>query len=331
MNQRHNAPRILRRLKWWVALVLMVALVPVATSLAQDEGARRELEAAKQRIDAMMREAEELQEVGRLDAAERARRRAEQLGERIERQFDRRRHARAEETEHLHNVLDGLERGMVALRELGRHEELEALERVAHDVRQELQGRRDRPQRERQRAHRSANEREVAQHQLEIMRMAMPALREGERRDAAELLEHAIHARELALEGRRDDEAQHIRETAPNRGQLSEILGLASRLWGEFGHEERAQAVGELAEQMRASLHRQRDDRAQREQDWPRREARERREDRDRREVRERRDQPDRYQAAMERIERLEVHMKRLAEAMERLQGAMRERERDRR
>ena len=220
---------------------------------------------------------------------------------------------------------------MVALRELGRHEELEALERVAHDVRQELQGRRDRPQRERQRAHRSANEREVAQHQLEIMRMAMPALREGERRDAAELLEHAIHARELALEGRRDDEAQHIRETAPNRGQLSEILGLASRLWSEFGHEERAGAVGELAEQMRARVRRERDERAQREQDWPRREARERREDRDRREVRERRDQPGRYQAAMERIERLEVHVKRLAKAMERLQGAMHERERDRR
>ena len=147
----------------------------------------------------------------------------------------------------------------------------------------------------------------------------MPALREGERRDAAGLLEHAIHARELALEGRRDDEAQRIRETAPNRGQLSEILGLASRLWSEFGHEERAHAVGELAEQMRARVHRERDDRAQREQDRPRREARDRRE------------QPDRYQAAMERIERLEVHLKRLAEAMERLQGAMRERERDRR
>ncbi|MEE9129406.1 MAG: hypothetical protein V3T84_05265 [Phycisphaerales bacterium] len=331
MNHRQETPGMLRRLRWWIALVLMVAIGPVTTSLAQDEGARRELEAAKQRIDAMMRKAEELQELGRLDAAEKVRQRAEQLGERIERQLDRRRHARSEETEHLHNVLDGLERGMMALRELGRHEELEALERVAHDVRRELEGRRDRPQRERQRAHRSENEREVAQHQLEIMRMAMPALREGERRDAADLLEHAIHARELGLEGRRDDEAQHIRETAPNRGQLSEILGLASRLWAGFGHEERAHAVGELAEQMRARVHRERDEHAQREQDRPRREARERRDERDRPAARERREQPDRYQAAMERIERLEVHMKRLAQAMERLQGRMHERERDRR
>ncbi len=331
MNQRQTAPRMLRHLKWWIALVLMVALVPVTTALAQDEGARRELEAARERIHAMMREAEELQEAGRMDAADRVRQRAQQLGARIDEQLDRRRHARAEEAEHLHNVLEGLEHGMGALRELGRHEELEALERVAHDVRRELEGRRDRPQRDRQRAHRSENEREVAQHQLEIMRMAMPALREGERRDAAELLEHAIHARELALEGRRDDEAHRIRESAPNRGQQAEILGLASRLWAEFGHEERARAVGELAEQMRARVHRERDEHAQREQDRPHREARERREDRDQPAVRERREQPDRYQAALERIERLEVHMRRLAEAMERLQGAMHDRARDRR
>ncbi len=331
MNQRQTDPRTLRRLRWWVALVLIVALAPVTTAFAQDGGARRELEAAKERIHAMLREAEELQEAGRFDAADRVRQRAEQLAGRIDERLDRRRHARAEEAEHLHNVLEGLEHGMGALRELGRHEELEALERVAHDVRRELEGRRDRPQRERERAHRSENEREVARHQLEIMRMAMPALREGERRDAAELLEHAIHARELGLEGRRDDEARRIRESAPNRGQQAEILGLASRLWAEFGHEERAHAVGELAEQMRARVHRERDEHAQREQDRPHREVRDRREDRDRPAARERRERPDRYQAAMERIERLEVHMKRLAEAMERLQGRRHERERDRR
>lgn len=327
MNQRQTDPRTLC-LRSWVAFVLMVAFVPVTTVLAQDEGARRELEAAKQRIHAMMREAEELQEAGRLDAVERGRDRANQLAGRVKQQLERHQRARSKETEHLHNVLEGLEHGMAALRELGRHEELEALERVAHEVRRELEGRRDRPQRERERGHRSENEREVARHQLEVMRMAMPALREGERKDAAELLERAIHARELALEGRRDDEAGRIRESAPNRGQQAEILGLASRLWAEFGHEERAHAVGELAEQMRARVHRERNEHAQRQQDRPHREARDRREDRDRPAARERRERPDRYQAAMERIERLEVHMRRLAEAMERLQGAMHERER---
>ncbi|MEE8153958.1 MAG: hypothetical protein V3T53_03240 [Phycisphaerales bacterium] len=331
MNQKQIIQRSWLRLRWWIALILMVALVPATASLAQDEGARRELEAAKERIHAMMREAEELQGAGRLEAAEKMRQRAEQLGARIEQQLDRQRRGRGEGVEHLHNVLEGLEHSMAALRELGRHEELQALERIAHGVRRELEGRRDRPERERERAHRGENEREMAMHQLEILRMAMPALREGERRDAADLLEHAIHARELALEGVRNEKAQEVRKSAPNRAQLAEILGLSSRLWREFGHKERAQAVGELAEQMQARGHRERDERAEREQDRPRREARERRDERDRPAARERRDQPDRYQAAMERIERLEVHMKRLAAAMERLQGQLHERDRARR
>ena len=330
MSQTQEAPRTLRRLKWCVAFILMIALVPLTAASAQDDGARRELEAARDRVHAMLREAEELQGAGRMEAAQEVRQRAQQLAQRVEEGMERRQRARSDEAQHLHNVLEGLEHGMGALRELGRHEELQVLERVAHDVRQELEGRGNRPQRERerQRAERGGNEREVAMHQLEILRMAMPALREGERRDAADLLEHAIRARELGLEGRRDDEAQHIRETAPNRAQVTEILGLASRLWAEFGHEERAHAVGQLAEQMRERLHRQRDERAQREQDRPRREARERREERDRPEVRERRERPDRFEAAMERIERLEVQMNRLAQALERLQGQRHERDR---
>lgn len=234
-----------------------------------------------------------------------------------------------QEGEHLHNVLEGLERGMMALRELGRHEELETLERVAHEVRRELEGRRNRSQRDRPRARGDGNEREMAMHQLEILRMAMPALREGERGDAADLLERAIHARELALEGRRDEEAQQIRRRAPNRGQLSEILGLSSRLWHKFGHEEKAQVVGELAQQMRARIHRERDsdpnEHAKREHDRPRRE------DRDRHEARERRDDPDRYQVAIEKIEHIEAQIKHLTAAMERLQHQINDRERDRR
>lgn len=318
-------------LRWWIALVLMVAFIPATTATAQDEGAQRELEAARQRVHTMMREAEELKEAGRPDAAEQMHKRAQQLRERIEQRLNRGRQKQAEEAEHLHGILEGLEHGMEALRKLGRHDALEILKRVAHDVRQELQSRSDRPQRERQRERRGdGNEREMAKHQLEILRMAMPALREGERGDAADLLEHAIHARELGLEGRRDEEAQQIRKSAPNRRQLAEILGLASRLWAEFGHKEKAQAVGKLAEQMSARIKRGQDERAQQEQDKPRREARDRREERDRPDARQRRDQPERLQAAMERIERLEGQLRRLTEAMERLQGQLRERDRDR-
>ncbi|MCH8824039.1 MAG: hypothetical protein IH984_11090 [Planctomycetes bacterium] len=348
MKQKQTIQRNVFRLRWWAALVLIVAFIPATKSLAQHEGEQSELETARERIHAMMREAEELQDAGRVDAADHMRKEAHKMANRIEEHLSqRRRHEQAEqdqEREHLHNVLEGLERGMAALRELGRHEELEALERVVHEVRQEIEGRRDRPQRKRRRERRGeGNEREMAMHQLEIMRLAMPALREGERRDAADLLERAIHARELALEGRRDEEAQQIRKHAPNRAQLAEILGLSSRLWREFDNKERAQAVGQLAEQMSERAHRQRDERAQREQDRPRRQARDRREDhdrhearewradRDRHDARERHEQSDRYQAAMERIERLEAQIKRLGAAMERLQGQLHQRDRDRR
>ncbi len=98
MSQRQTAPRMLRRLRWWIALVLMAALVPVTSSLAQDEGARRELEAARDRIHAMLREAEELREAGRLDAAERVRDRANQLAGRVEQQLERQQRARSKGT-----------------------------------------------------------------------------------------------------------------------------------------------------------------------------------------------------------------------------------------
>ena len=104
----------------------------------------------------------------------------------------------------------------------------------------------------RTRTKRPQTEREVALEQLEVMRLALPALREGERGDALELLTLAIRSREMMLEGRRDEEARKLRERAPNRAQLTEILALAAKLWREFKHPEKAAAVGKLAEQMAA-------------------------------------------------------------------------------
>ena len=102
------------------------------------------------------------------------------------------------------------------------------------------------------RPERPKSEREVAIHQLEVMRMALHALKEANRADAAELLTLAIRAREMMLEGRRDDEAQAVRQRAPNRGQLAEILSMAARLWREFGKPDKGAVVGQLAEQMAA-------------------------------------------------------------------------------
>jgi len=102
------------------------------------------------------------------------------------------------------------------------------------------------------------SEHEVARRQLEIMRVALPALREGDRADAVELMERAIHAHEVMLEGRRDDEAHRIRERMPNRGQMAEILTTASNLWREFNNHEKAEIVGRLAREFRGhAMHRE--------------------------------------------------------------------------
>jgi hypothetical protein len=84
----------------------------------------------------------------------------------------------------------------------------------------------------------------------------MAALKEARRDDSAELLHRAIRAREVQLEGRRDREAAQAREQAPTLGQQIELLAYAADLWQEFGHEEKAKVVGELAERMRSSWRR---------------------------------------------------------------------------
>ena len=89
-----------------------------------------------------------------------------------------------------------------------------------------------------------------ARRQLEVLRVAFHGLREGEKREAMERMEHAIHVLELDIAGRRDEEAQEIRKRGPDRGERIELLRLAAKLWDGFGHEEKARTIRELAEQM---------------------------------------------------------------------------------
>ncbi len=144
--------------------------------------------------------------------------------------------------------------------------------RIRREVEERREGR-EREERERRRERdegratreRPKSEREVVLHQLEVMRMALHALKEAERGDAVELLTLAIRAREVMLEGRRDEEAQSIRERAPNRGQLVEILSLAAKLWREFGNADKSAVVGQLAEQLSGARGRQVREREERE------------------------------------------------------------------
>jgi len=179
-------------------------------------------------------------------------------------------------------------------------EERERKERIRRQV-EERREDREREERERRREReegramreRPKSEREVVLHQLEVMRMALPALKEAERGDAAELLTLAIRAREMMLERRDDEEAHRVRERAPNREQLVEILSMAAELWREFGNAEKSAVVGQLAEELLSAEGRQVREREEREVRREReagREADNRREGREReeREVRRR-------------------------------------------
>jgi hypothetical protein len=161
------------------------------------------------------------------------------------------------------------------------------------------------PRRQRPRAQ-GRPEREQALHAVEVMRIALPALKEAGRHDSAELLHRAIRAREVQLEGRRDREAAEIREQSPTVAQQIELLAYAADLWREFGHEEKAMVVGELAERMHASWRRAEIGR----RDKPQLETRER--------------PQGRRDAAMPRIEHLEQRLAEIEQGLEEIRTRLR-------
>ena len=151
---------------------------------------------------------------------------------------------RSEKQQHLMETLEQLEHGMAALERLGRLEEMEMLQRVANDVRRDLD--RERPAEGR----RANRELEIVAMQIEALELSLPALREGERMEAVEMVERAIQAREMMLEGRRDREARMVREHAPNRGQIRELMGLSIELYQEFGMHDRAENLAGLMREL---------------------------------------------------------------------------------
>ena len=96
----------------------------------------------------------------------------------------------------------------------------------------------------------------AARRELEILRLAMKAFLEEEKADAADRIEHAIHARELRLEGKRGEEAQKVFRTEPKRADLGELLLHASKIWAEFGHEQKAALTKELGKRYLAHAQR---------------------------------------------------------------------------
>lgn len=138
-------------------------------------------------------------------------------------------------------------------REFDNQEKAAAVSRVAEELAKRpgdhQPGREHADQDSRERTERPT-ERDILKRRIEVMKTAMPALRERKRGEAVELLERAVRAYEVALEDRSDEEAQRIRQRMPSRGQLAEILTLASDLWREFNNQDKAEVVGRLAKEL---------------------------------------------------------------------------------
>lgn len=150
--------------------------------------------------------------------------------------------AQSKKDERLANLIERLEVGMSALEELGQRDALEMVQRIANELREKRAALRGRPSRE------ENDEIRTVRNRLKVMRTAVEAFVKVNRHDAAELVEYAMHARELAIEGRRDEEANRIRERAPNRGQLAETLGAAAKLYRKWDMPDRAEALADLSE-----------------------------------------------------------------------------------
>ena len=226
-----------KRVALWIAVLACLPLLP---AMAGDDENEREIEHAEKRLRAMLREAEELQEGGRREEAAKVRKKAEELRAAIERgrEHSRRKREHSEQDEAA-EILKGLEHGIHALRKLKRNEEAERLMEIGKQVKREFAKRRG-----------AGKEIEVAKWQIRVLRFGVEALVKADRHDGAGVLERALHARELTLEGRRDEEAMRIRERAPGPEDQAELLRVAADLLAEWGQKDKAAAVDKLGKQL---------------------------------------------------------------------------------
>jgi hypothetical protein len=147
-----------------------------------------------------------------------------------------------EYTDDVKEVIHGLKMGIAALKAIDKHEEAGRLERIlvawleTRKAKQKRNAGHDR-------------EIEIVKGRIRTLRFAMKALLEIDALDAAERMEHKIHSYELAIEGRRDEEAMRIRTSAPKSEAMVEPLRRAGRVWAELGDEKKAKMCLVLAQQ----------------------------------------------------------------------------------
>jgi hypothetical protein len=234
-----------QRISKLVAATMSLAIMGIALlATPASVNGQREDEIFRKKLDALMKEVARLQDEGVVERAEQLAKKVQELKARLTKVKETpRKKSGGEQGE----ILGGLKAGAASLRALGRIDEAEKLERLAAEIQKKAAI-------AQKRAQRFKNEREVALGQFKIMRAAMQGLLDADRKDLAAMIEHTIHAEELAVEGVRNAKAAKVRETAPTLGQRVELLNFAARKLREAGKKEQASAVGNLAEQLMVRL-----------------------------------------------------------------------------
>lgn len=212
-------------------ILFCVLLVTAATLAVPDD---REIAAAKEKVQAMLDEATLLEQAGRPEDAARVREDAAALTRRIEDAHGGKEQRDDPRVQALHN----LEKAIGALDKAGYEGMAKELRGMADRLRAEIKGGEAKGAR--------GEDADFWRRNLETLVVAMKGLSEAERHDAADMVERAIHARRLMLEGRRDEEAAQIMRKAPDDGQLAGLLLKAAGCWREFKQPEKAAQCEEL-------------------------------------------------------------------------------------
>jgi len=272
-------------------ILLGVLLLAVAAAALPEE---REVAAAKEKIQAMLDEAALLDQAGRREEAARVRARAEEMRKRLD-------EGRREGDDPRVQALKSMEKAIAALDKAGYEGMAREMRGMADTLRGQIKG-----------GARGQENSEVDfwRRNLDTLRVARNGLLEAQRRDAADLLERAIHAREFLVAGKPDRAEQAMRES-PGELDIAELLLTSAGFWRSFGQAEKAAQCEELGNFLQ---HR----------------ARQRGGDRERaahEERRERAGADDRMAQLEARVERME---RMLQDALERLEVRDREQRRDR-
>ena len=300
-------------------LLFAFLCVPLVSNLPAQSGGDLEhrVQSAKEKIHDLRVEAEAWAKKGWETRAAEFRKKAEIMERELRLWLERRERDRVQEEKRRQQrgqgdkdrIVGGLMAGARALRELGRIDQAEQMEKLAEDVAR----RRDRRTGE-------DDKRALARRYLRSLRFAVVALVETDQHESAARIEHVMHAIELSLEGRKDEEANRIRREVPKAEVVLEDLERAIRVLRKQGKKDKSQAVLEVLHRM------EKKEKARRSEDKEERAEEEVREEMEEEEEREREHE---REDAQKRIEELEKRMKKLERYLEKLNRTLEKKKRD--